>query len=233
MTPAARSSLRRLSLACAPLLLAAALSACGGDGSGNGSDGATVLSDAQAEEALLTQADVGDEFSEVPDEEDDDETTLGCLDEIEGITDEDAAEAEAEVTFEAVGETGLPTISSGVASFASEQELADAFDAIRAALADCTSIEETDEDGLRTFLELSTDEEQVSDSVDDQINIDAVGSISSGQFEAPLGFYVSMVRIDNNAAFVLYGDLSDVEPDTRDDYVESAVDRLTAVAAGE
>lgn len=227
--PRARRA-RRTTLA-APLLalsLVAALGACSGseDGSGGGSD---LLTEAEAGEALLTLEDVGEGFEEVtPEDDDEEETGLGCLDAIE-LADADA-DVEAEAQFDATNDVGLPSVLSSVASFEEQGALEDALESFRSALEDCTSVDETDADGTRFTLDIATDD-TAAEGVDEQLNLVATGTVLAGELEVPFGFWVSVVRIGNDGAFVGYVDVDASAGEQRiAELTGLAVDKLTAVA---
>src|SRR5689334_3441935 len=87
------------------LVAVAALSGCGSGSDGGGS--ADVLTKAEAKDALLSLDELGDGFKVAPDDDDEDDSSMGCLDDFEGVdkvVDEPAREAEQD--YEADDEIG-------------------------------------------------------------------------------------------------------------------------------
>lgn len=240
--------------ACAALAAVAAgalLAACGGGadgGSDDGSDGgagaspAVVLDESQVEAALLTIDDLPDgwainpDASDVLDGDDGDGDgkggAPGCLGEVEdGETFEPLAESSVE--FEVDDGFGVPALSSSVATFASEDEVSDQMDKLREVLSDCDPIDYTDpDDGTQISLTFETDDEPSSPDVDEQLNLTATGTISSG-LEFPFSLWMSVARIGNNTTSVMITDLGDEAGEALDPYTAIAVDRLLAVLDGQ
>jgi hypothetical protein len=222
---------RRAALA-APLVALALLgSACsGGDGDPAEAE-AELLTEAQATEALLTLEDVGEGFTEVEPQDDEEEESsggLGCLDDIQ--FDEVDADVEVEAQFDATNDLAVPSVFSSVASFADQAVLETALEDFRAVLEDCTSIDETDENGTRFTLDVATDD-TAADGADEQLNLVATGSIVAGPTEVPFGFWVSIVRIGNDGTFVGYVDTDTSAGEGRiAELTATAVEKLTAAA---
>lgn len=226
MTRACRTTRRTAALTLTLALpLALTLSACSGDEAA----APDLLTQAEADQALLTLEDVGEGFEEVePEDEDDADAGLGCLDAVE--LDEADADVEAEAQFDATNEFGLPSVLSSVASFSAQSTLEDALESFRSALEDCTSVDETDEDGTRFTLDVATDD-TATDGVDEQLNLVATGTVFAGGLEVPFGFWVSVVRIGNDGAFVGYVDVeSSSGQDRVAELLEVQVEKLAEVA---
>lgn len=217
--------------------LALVLAACGGgDGGGGGEAGgdqAERLTAEQATSALLTADNVGDVFEEQPEDDDEDEGGLGCLDAVAGDDADDAPVSE-ERYFEAQNDFETPTIGHNVASYDAVEDAEAAKDRFAEALEGCTEVDEVDDEGTRTRLELETQRE-VTDGldVDDQVSVEALGDISSEGFELPVGFWFSAVRVDNHVSLVFVADLDTSFGENLDDYVEVATARVRAVVDGE
>ncbi|MDN4161045.1 sensor domain-containing protein [Nocardioides abyssi] len=249
-TPArTRTSRRtaRLAPLAAGVLLVAALAGCGSDddsgaegpgglgGSAGVGEDVVVLDQAQVDRAVLSPDNLGLGFEPEPDdgaddEDDEDSAGLGCLAAVD--EDLDQAEAKAEASYEATNELGTPSVSSGVSSFATTDDVTERFDRLRAALEDCDRIDVTEDDGPSFALEVDSDDATVSDEVDEQLNISAVGSATAEGFELPVTIRLSAARIDNHVVFLSRFDLGETTGELTP-YTEAAVGRLLAVLAGD
>lgn len=209
----------------------ALITGCGSEpGSGSGPE-VERLSKVEAVQALLTQENVGqDDFKLSKDDDEDDDSSLGCLD---ALDDQDDAPTDVERNFVADTEIEAPTIISGVASYDKVSDASDSFESARDAFDDCHKVNETDKDGAVTKLNLTVDEEKTTSKADEQLNVVGVGSVESNGFEVPVGIWFSAVRIDNHLTLVGMSDLETDKDRSLDDLVKIAVDRLEAVAAGE
>lgn len=209
------------------------LAGCGGGGRSSGAGESGLLTDEQATSVLLTQANVGDAFVEVAEDDEDDEGGLGCLDSLEDEDNDDAPVSE-ERSFNAKTDFETPTVAHSVASFETTGEAEDALQQLADALEGCTKVDEVDAEGARTQLEIETNDETDDGlDVDDQVNVTATGEIGSQGFEFPIGIWFSATRVDNHLSVVFLADLGTTFGEYRDDYVKVAVDRLHAVIAQE
>lgn len=226
----------RLAPLAAGVVLTAALTGCGADdeseGSGSG-DGVVVLDQEQVDQAVLSIDNLGPGFVVDEDDDSDDageeaDTDLGCLDAVDDDLEE--SEAKAEVSYAAVNDLESPTVDSGVSSYGSVDDVTERFERLRTALADCTSIE-VSEDDVSFSLTVESDEETSSDEVEEQLNITATGTASTQGVELPVAMRLSAARVDNHVVFLSRFDLGAdgaLEP-----YTEAAVGRLLAVLDGE
>ena len=105
------------------------------------------------------------------------------------------------------------------------------FARVRRVLATCKHIDDTS-DGVRTRLEVSRGFEKSSPVADEQINISATGTFTTGGQRLPGGVWISLARIDNHAVSV--GILAADSRQSTDlpAYSKVAINRLAAVAAG-
>lgn len=227
----ARSSLRtvgrRFGVLLAISVLASVASSCGA-----GEDDADVLTDAQAADALFTLDNLGEDWIESTDDDDDDASGLGCL---EGVASGPAvrAKTEQERGFEMV-EAGLPAVVHLVESHSSVATASKGIDRLRNGLEDCQVVESTDDDGTTVRLEVAVDTDKTSDMADEQINLAATGTVNSDGFELPMGLWISVVRIDNHVTLVSYADLdAESGEGPSDHYARVATERLAAVISGE
>lgn len=229
--PVTRILLRRVAT-CA-VISGLALTGCGGSGQGSGAGESGLLTDEQARSVLLTQANLGDAFVEAPEDDDDDDGGLGCLDSLEDEDTEDAPVSE-ERSFNAKTDFETPTVSHSVASFESTGEAEDALQRFADALEGCTEVDEVDAEGARTQLEIETNDDTDDGlDVDDQVNVFAIGEITSQGFEFPIGLWFSATRVDNHISLVFLVDLGSTFGEHREEYVKVAVERLRAVIANE
>ena len=223
-------------------VLPLALLACGSDGDDDASAtgdaapaetetaaDAVVLSQAEAESALLAAADVGPEFVETELDESEDEAggDLGCLTELDQLetTADSATEAEVQFDDEFGGQ-----VSNFVASFDSADAVEQSLQAILDSLDGCTSVE-AEEDGVQFSLEVSVDQESVGSPVDQQVNIIASGTGVSEGLELPIAIGFSLARLDNNLTGVSVVEFGGSERLFA--YTETAVAKLDAVMKGE
>ncbi|MCX6397095.1 MAG: hypothetical protein NTV23_11460 [Propionibacteriales bacterium] len=253
--------IRRIASTASVLVLAAALVGCGGSDNGSndssGSDApsstssgaaATVLTSAQVKDAIISLDDLGDAFvvDRSKDDNSDDDTDLGCLNDIDkvlddksGASDFDDAEEKAEVEYKADSEFEMPFVMSSAYSLKSTDDIEKGFTLFEDAFADCTKVDTTDKDGTRIRLDITTDKDQ-TDGATSQVNLKAAGSFSipgpQGQtLKLPFYLRMSLVQVKNNIALVGFGSL--VEPTEGDEDSESlnvvAVNRLLAAIKGE
>ena len=223
------------------LALTTTLTACGDDAAdaSDSSDGASadleVLTEEQAEQALLSETVMGAEFTAGEPSEDSEEGAPGCLSALDDL-DDIGAETKTEVEYTSTSEIGLPTVDHSVFSYTEIDPITARMEEVATALDGCTSVDETAEDGTVYALDVSLDTDTTSESADEQITLQAVGTLSSGGQELPLGVYMSSVRVENHVSVVVFTDIPE-DPETSaaafDSYVAAAADRLAAVAAGE
>ncbi|MET3961081.1 hypothetical protein ABIE44_001015 [Marmoricola sp. OAE513] len=235
------TTLTRLSAsAAAALVLGAVLTGCGSDSkSDDKSDKAdkapkvTALSTADAEKALLTLGNLGDNGFTLDEDADHTSGAPGCLDGFDAITDASDAPTHVVRDFTAGSETGFPLISSSVDSYDSVEDAKEALEDFRDAMADCTTVDDTDSDGVATKLAVTTSDDKTDDSTDDQVNLTAVGTIAATDGSYPLGLWAAAVRIDNHVHVITVGDLDDAAPGDIEELVQVVNDRLIAVAKGD
>ncbi|GEP39782.1 hypothetical protein NPS01_34450 [Nocardioides psychrotolerans] len=224
--------MRRAGLSSSALVLALSLSACGGGGgesgpsSGTGSDAPVVLSQDEADGALLTLDDVGADFTELGASESDDQD-LGCLSGLTELSDVDA-DTEAENNFELETETSLRSVLTAVNSYADTATVVAAVEAFRASLAGCETVEVTDpESGSALALAVTVDDAPGIGETDDQIGFSGAGSISAPgtSYSYDVSFVVS--RVENALSVVGLVDLAAPGEDVLPALTETAVGRLT------
>jgi hypothetical protein len=222
-----RGTIGSVRLTAALALAALLLTGCG-SGDGSGSSGATVLSKDDLKDAVLTADNVGPDFVVDEDDENDDPAP-GCLDALD-ILDEQADEVnKAEATYAADNEVGLPSILSGAASFGSVKDATSAIDSLEDALDGCTKVTEEDDDGTSYDLDVSSDTEKTANDVDQQLNVDVTGTITSQEVDFPFNIHSSVVRVDNHLLIVATGDIEDDDIGLVDPLTELAVSRLLSV----
>jgi hypothetical protein len=207
-------------------------SSTAGDAEGPSEVAQSVLTQEQAEQALLTLENLGDEFRVDAEEGDSGTSDMGCLSALGDVENLDAA-VEAEASYEYADEMGTPAIYNSVASFEQTSEVTAAFDEVKVALESCTQVDVTDDDGLRMQLDVDVDDQKTTTDVDDQVNILASGSASADGLELPFSFGVSLARVDNNTTMVGVVGVGEFGLELLDGYTEIAVDRVVAVAGGQ
>ena len=227
-----RHAVRGLRAVAALVAASSLLFACGG-GSGGGSGGSSVvvLDDNQVKAALLTLDNMPDGWKVSTDTDNDLADAPGCLADLDKL-DQPDAESDGSADFEDAA-LGLPALSTQVASFGSERDVTEAMDTFREAFTDCDHVDYTDpSDDTTIVLDFESDDEKSSPEVDDQFNLTATGTISSG-FDFPFGLWLSIARVDNNTTAVMITDLSEDAGSALDPYTQMAVDRLVAVLNGD
>ena len=136
------------------------------------------------------------------------------------------AEHDVEYEYEP---SGAPSISSGASSYEDGNAVAAAFDELGATLIACTSVAGTDAEGNSWDFSLTTDETLATDTIDDQINVTAVGTLTdTAGNEYELTLHQSYVRIGKNVITVGVTDVSDAA-DLQTGYTAIAIDRLVSV----
>lgn len=218
------------------------LTSCGGAAEDSSSDGSgesaelEVLTDEQAEQALLSETVMGETFTaSEPAEDSDDDAAPGCLAALDDL-DDIGAETEAKIQFTSTSDIGLPELEHDIFSYEDTDPISARIQEVVTALDGCTSVEETGEDGTEYALDVSLSTDTTTDNADEQITLQAVGTIFSAGQELPLGVYMSSVRVENHVSVVVFTDIPE-DPEASaasfEDYVNAGADRLAAVAAGE
>lgn len=185
------------------------------------------LTRAQAETVLLTPQNLGPLYRKVA-PSNDDAPDPGCF---ATVFDSHKATTELERDFDRVGTHGLATIVSDVMSYPTTSDMTREFARVRRVLATCTHIDDTS-DGVRTRLRVSRGFEKSSPVADEQINISATGTFTSGGQRLPGGVWISLTRIDNHAVEVGILAVDSRQSTDLAAYSKVAVKRLAAVVAG-
>jgi len=214
------------------LVALAALSGCGSDSGDEKGSAEHVLTKAEIKSALLSLDDLGDGFRVDEDADDEDDSSLGCLDEIDEIDTVADPARDDEVSYEADSDFALPGVFSSIASFKTTATAEKGMAELRKVLDDCTSIDETDEDGARVRLRITTDDEKVGADADEQINIKASGNIEVEGFTLPMAFQMSLIRIDNQAALAGFVTVSEDASKEAAKIIDAAFTRFAPVAQG-
>ncbi len=216
------------------------LTACGGGGEDSGestgeSEELTVLTDEQAEQALLSETVMGADFTAGEPSESANDGAPGCLAALDDL-DDIGAEIEAEVEYTSTSEVGLPSVEHSVYSYTEIDPISERIEEVSTALDGCDTVEETDEDGTEFTLDVTLSTDTTSEVADEQIALTAVGTVTSQGQQLPLGVFMSSVRVDNHVSVIVYTDIPDDEETTQaafESYVDAAAERLAAVAAGD
>jgi hypothetical protein len=144
-----------------------------------------VPSEDELSAALLTTADLPEGFAVEPDDDSDDsgDTFEGtCLADVGKFSDALGFEpdSEAEVDLGAKDDASEVYANSQVEAYADPSALAPAFAEFTDTLQSCTTVETTDEDGVRYSLKIAYDDTVDLPGVDDQLRFEITGTISSG-----------------------------------------------------
>ena len=213
------------------------LTACGGDTDANDTESSEleVLSAEEAEQALLPETVMGEGFTVGEPSEESEEGAPGCLSALDDL-DDIGSETEAEVEYTSTSEIGLPALEHSVFSYTEIEPISARIEEVSAALEGCDSVEETDEEGTTYALDVTLSTDTTTESAEEEITLEAVGTVSQGGQEFPIGVYMSSVRVENHVSVVVYTDFPEDEAASSDAfsaYVSAAAERLAAVAAGE
>lgn len=223
---------RRLAAVAVLALVATTAAACGDDEEpGDSGDSPTVTQEQLDTAALTLENFTGDDWEEVPHEDDEDNDSPGCFGDIGDSIDELDPTLEAKHQFED-STIGLPSVSHEVLYFDDEDAITEKFDEVQEALKSCTEINETSDEGVTFDVTISSDEEPISDEVDDQINLVIAGTIAQEGTSNNISQHLSISRVGNVLTQVGTLDLGD-ESAMHAGLAEIAVDRLVAALAGE
>ena len=224
------------------VLVLTSLAACGGDTEENGSGSADtesseleVLSAEEAEQALLPQAVMGEGFTAGEPSEESNEGAPGCLSALDDL-DDIGSETKAEVEYTSTSEIGLPTVEHSVFSYTEIEPISARIEEVSTALEGCDSVEETDDEGTTYALDVTLSTDTTTEGAEEEITLEAVGTVSQGDQEFPIGVYMSSVRVENHVSVVAYTDFPEDEAASSEAFsssVSAAAERLVAVAAGE
>jgi len=247
--------LRLPTFALAAVLALASLTACSDDGNGGSADsddetsqtptrdvtgddnGGGALSQAELDQALLTTANLSDEFEVDPPDDDEDDGDdghdLGCLFAFADDDDPDEDDDEGEVAFSAKEEPGLPGVLHFLAVAPTEEAAEAGLDEISDELDDCERVDTEDDDGTRWQLDVEIDRTNWADHADDQVNLSAVGTLGLASLELPLTIELTMVRVANGVSITAFFDVSSDIGSAHRDVTDAAAARLAAVLAGE
>jgi len=222
--------MRRAGLSSSALVLALSLAACGGGddspSSDAGSDAPVVLSQEEADGALLTIDDLGADYTELGPEDNQDQD-LGCLSGLSDLSDV-AADTEAENNFELETETSLRNVLTAVNSYTDTDTVVEAVADFRAGLEGCETVEVSDPESSSTLsLAVTVDDAPGIGKTDDQVGFSGTGSVSSpgSSYSYDVSFVVS--RIDNAITVVGLVDVGAPGEDLGDTLAATAVDRLS------
>ena len=226
------------------LTLTTTLAACADDDSGSSdsteasessSSELEPLTDEQVQQALLSETVMGPDFTGAEPEEDEDNPAPGCLSALDDL-DDIGAETEAEIEYTSTSEIGAPSLEHSVLSYTETEAITERIEEISTALDGCTSVQETGEDGTEYDLAVSLENGVTSEGADEQITLQAIGTVGSEGQEFTLGVYMSSVRVENHVSVIVYSDIVTDEAASESDfetYVNAATERLVTVAAGE
>jgi hypothetical protein len=159
---------------------------------------------------------------------DDDASDPGCL---ATLFNSPKATTELERDFDRVGTRGAASILSDVMSYPTTSAMTGEFARVRRVLATCKHIDDTT-DGVRTRIDVSRGFGKSSPVADEQINISATGTFTSGGQRLPGGFWISLARIDNHAVEVGIFAVDSRQSTDLPAYSKVAINRLAAVVAG-
>ena len=187
----------------------------------------------QVDSALLTLADMGPGFKLDPDasNEDDGDDEFGCISDLDSPGVSSPTIAEEEVGF--VGEDSLPAVFNAVGTMKNEQQVKAAYNEFVAILKTCRQVS-LDEEGASVELMVSSNHDKTHKNVDYQVNVAALGTISSEGKSVPFGVWLSWMSLDNNITLVGYANVNENRTSNRslNAHAYNAFAKLQAVMAG-
>lgn len=231
----------RATLVAALTVLALGAAGCGGSDAPNRTTArgsaapprAKILHEPELNRALLTPRQVGSGFvSQRLGWSINANGWPGCLEAVNGITWFSSPTREELASIHPDTRSVFPLVLSTAASFGTEKEAARALPALRAKLAGCKRVTESD-GGTRFTLRVTEDERHAGGAVDDQVNISASGLMRQSEASVPLSMRFSAVRVDNNVVLTGFLTVRRAPVTAEADQVtRAALARLAAVVAG-
>ena len=172
-----------------------------------GADATTRLTQDQLHSALLTAEELGPAF--VADHAREDRAAdLGCLTEHASDTGpKPAGVRSAHAAFTAGTGLGLPRVAEGVASLPDEDAARRWIRGMERAMSRCHVVDVTDENGIRSRLQVVSNTTRLNPMLDDQLNVAAIGSLSDGRTTIELAMWASTFRLRNHVATVTFLDM--------------------------
>ncbi|MGH1564687.1 hypothetical protein [Mumia sp. DW29H23] len=206
-------------------VLTALLAGCGG----GASDAQSTLTEDQLEQVLVTLDDLPEGFVESAGSTDGDGSARASLNDAECLAGLDLGDADeaatAEVSFDRVG---LLTITSTATSYA--DDVATAFDETRDAIASCSEVEVSADNGSGFKGTLDSDDTAASDDVDAQINVRLTGTQQpTGQ---PVEITFGLARIGNDVVSVSAEGLGGPSGESFQELMRATTDRLADAHTG-
>lgn len=235
-TPAFRPRRGRALAPVAVLALVSALAAgCSDDDGDSDSDEkdrpVVALTEEQISDAVLQEDNLGEGWAAMP-SSDDDSVGPGCFGDIDTLT-EGLAEAAKGGTEFAYGEAELPFVESSVTAYEDETGIAAVFEQAKTVLAACSTISDTDDDGIAWDLTMTFDDAAAHDDVDDQFQLAASGTLTQpGGDPTDIHIEWTSVRLGPNVATVATIDTQE-RPTEHATWSEIAFERLVDVAQGD
>lgn len=202
----------------------------GDDPDDDGDEAIPPLSQEQLDQAVLQPENFSEAWTSEPGDEEPASTGLGCWSDIDALTDSVPEQAKSAVEI-SYGDAALPALESEVSAYADEDQLTTLFDDFQAAVAECSTISGTDEDGLTWAVSINSDD-TATEGVDDQVNLAGSGTVSNGDQSFDVYLYATFVRRGANLMTVSATDSVDRGAEWGNWRVV-ALDRFVAVTAGE
>lgn len=193
-----------------------------------------ILSEDELLRSLITAEMIGASFREDRDDPDLSETGPGCLRAFDAVHRTSFPVREKVAIIRPRKAPFLPSVLSVAATFSSAADARTALPGMRKELGACTKVDET-EDGARVRLTLTRDDRRFDDTVDDQFNVIASGTVTARNRSASLLVGFSAIQVDSNV--VITGYITPSDADSLEEEMQTlnraAVDRLTAVVSRE
>ncbi|WP_460786581.1 hypothetical protein [Nocardioides maradonensis] len=203
------------------------------------------LTTAQARRALISAQDLGPGFTVDHSRSGGDDGSLGCLDHIEKLLEEQHPSAgvhrpgtEADASYAARSEIGLPFVLSAVFSMGSGADVTRALQVVESGLTRCRRVDTTSKDGTHVDLTVTTDHAPSSGATA-QVNLTATGHMSmpvgtGSSITVPFFLRMSMAQVGSNLTMTAYGSMVGPAEGASDSEALDGygIARLRAVMAG-
>lgn len=220
----------RIASAALVVALSTALTGCGSDSDGKAEKAKEPLTKDLIASALLSVEDVGKDFKVK--EEDDDDTDLGCLSDMDSIKDGFPGSKESvDVSIEATPDPNVPEVGNQINTFEDEAAATKALDDFAASLADCETVDETS-DGVRFQLQVENDDSTSTSDVDDQFNLDMKGMVTGDGLEIPISQRAKFMRIGNVITAVYFASFETSTSSDTEDLAELVVAKILPLIDG-
>lgn len=162
--------------------------------------------DWESSDPMLREDDLNFTYEQASTFEDEDLTRAGCLAAIDTLTQN--VERQMAVMFTTDNPFDSPFVKHQVLEFASDGSAENALKEWESAAAACESIEYYENDS-RLTLDVATDNDKYSGSVDAEVNLLATGGVDTDNFGMDVNQWISAARVGRHLSIIQVLDLDD------------------------